>query len=357
MVSSLVAMTRFSGIRSVRIRSLAKINLDLRVLNKRADGFHELRTVFQTVSLADTIEIAFEPARKTSLAIDDALNIADNLVLRAAQKALDAMKVTGRVHFKLRKQIPMGAGMGGGSSNAAAVLLAMPVLAGKNIGYETLLALGAELGSDVPFFLTGGTAVAVDRGTELYTLPDIAEESILVVASGVHVATGPAYKALGRGLTLPASSRIINGFQLFVRTLGDTRSARAASAFSANDFEPVVFSQHPQLHALFRRLQRVSSVATGSSAAGKSGRRKPGEAAVRMTGSGSALFALFGSRAERDLAEQSLVLDRVRDFQGSRVIPAKLVSQKSYQRLWRKQLAGHTIPGDPVWPPQSRYAR
>ena len=343
------------GVRSVKLRSLAKINLDLRVLNKRADGFHELRTVFQTVSLADTIEIAFEPARKTSLAIDDALNIADNLVLRAAQAALDEMRVAGRVHFKLRKLIPMGAGMGGGSSNAAAVLLALPVLAGKRIGYEKLLALGAILGSDVPFFLTGGTAVAVDRGTELYSLPDIAEEPIVVVASGLHVATGPAYQALGRGLTLPDSSRIINGFQLFVRTLGDSRSARAASAFSANDFEPVVFSQHPQLQALFQRLRGVSY----APAAGSSARRKPTAAAVRMTGSGSALFALFGSMAERNLAGHSMesILDGDREFAGSRVIPAKLVSQRSYQRLWHRQLAGHAIPGDAVWPPQSRYAR
>jgi len=330
----------------VRLKSLAKVNLDLRVLRKRPDGYHELRTVFQTVSLADTLEIAFEPARKTSLTIDDSLNIADNLVLRAAEAALDEMKVAGRVHCKLRKQIPMGAGMGGGSSNAASILLALPVLAGKQIRYEKLLTLGAALGSDVPFFLAGGTAVAVDRGTELYTLPDIAEEPILVVASGLHVATGAAYQALGRGLTLPASSRIINSFQLFVRTLGDSRSARVASAFSANDFEPVVLSQHPQLDALFHRLRKV--------AAGSSARRKPNEAAVRMTGSGSALFALFSSTAERQLAEQ--VLEGDRKFAGSRVIPAKLVSRRSYQRLWHGQLAGHTTPGEATWPPQGKYA-
>jgi 4-diphosphocytidyl-2-C-methyl-D-erythritol kinase len=352
------------GVRSARVRSLAKINLDLRVLNKRPDGFHELRTVFQTVSLADTLDIAFEPARKTSLTIDDSLNIADNLVLRAAEAALDEMKVSGRVHFKLRKQIPMGAGMGGGSSNAASILLALPVLAGKQIGYEKLLTLGAALGSDVPFFLTGGTAVAVDRGAELYSLPDIAEEPILVVACGLHVATGAAYQALGRGLTLPASSRIINSFQLFVRTLGDSRSARAASALSANDFEPVLLNQHPQLHALFQRLRGVCH----APAAGTSARRKPNEAAVRMTGSGSALFALFGSTAERDLAGRSMesILEGDREFAGSRVIRAKLVSQRSYQRLWRGQLAGHilrtagkpaAIPGEATWPSQGKYVR
>jgi len=328
--------------RSVRLRSLAKINLDLRVLERRADGFHNLRTVFQTVSLGDTIEIGFTPGRKTSLEIEDALHIPDNLVLRAAQAVLDAAKISGRAQFRLRKRIPMGAGMGGGSSNAAAVLLALPVLAGRRIGYEMLLALGAQLGSDVPFFLAGGTAVALDRGTEFYSLPDLAEEPVLIVAPGVHVATGPAYQALGRELTLPDSSRIINGFQLFARTLVDSRSARAASAFSANDFEPVVFSQYPQLHALFKRLQRAAA-----------GRKDAG--AARMTGSGSALFALFGSLAERDLAERSLGRDR--GFRECRVIPARLVSRRGYQRLWRRQLAEHAIPGEVIWPPPSRYAR
>jgi 4-diphosphocytidyl-2-C-methyl-D-erythritol kinase len=273
---------------------------------------------------------------------------------------LDALKISGRVHIKLRKKIPMGAGMGGGSSNAAAVLLALPVLAGKPVGFEKLLSLGGELGSDVPFFLTGGAAVAVGRGTELYSLPDILEEPILVVASGLHVATGPAYRALGRGLTLPDSSRIINNFQLFVRTLGDSRSARAASAFSANDFEPVVFSQHPQLQGLFQRLRGLST----EPAAGRSARRnassKEAGSGVRMTGSGSALFALFGSTAERDLAGRNLaetILEGDRGLAGCRVIPAKLLSQRSYRRLWHRQLAGHTIPGEAAWPPHSRYAR
>lgn len=337
-------------IRSARLRSLAKINLDLRILHRRADGFHDLRTVFQTISLADTIEISFEPARKTSLSIDDSLKIPDNLMLRSAQAALDTMKVSGRVTFKLRKRIPMGAGMGGGSSNAAAVLLALPVLAGKPIGYEKLLAMGSELGSDVPFFLVGGTAVAVDRGTEFYSLPDIAEEPILAVASGVHAATGPAYQALGRGLTLPESSRIINDFQLFVRTLVESRSARAASTISRNDFEPVVFSQYPQLNALFRKLRRVAC----ANAAGGGVRRKAGEGRARMTGSGSALFAIFGSVKERDLAQRILESDR--GFQESRVIPARLVSRRSYQRLWRRQL-GFAISSESLWPPHSRYSQ
>jgi hypothetical protein len=119
-----------SGARRARVRAYAKINLDLRVIAKRPDGYHELRTVFQTISLADAIDIAFTPARKTSIAMEDALGIPDNLMVRAAGAALEAMKVHGSVEMKLTKRIPMGGGLGGGSSDAAAVLLALPALAG-----------------------------------------------------------------------------------------------------------------------------------------------------------------------------------------------------------------------------------
>ena len=336
-------------IRTVRLRSLAKINLDLRVLNQRADGFHDLRTVFQTISLADTLEIACEPARRTTLALDDALAIPDNLVLRAARAVLDSLKVHANVRFRLRKAIPMGGGLGGGSSNAAAVLLALPVLAGRDLPFEKLAALGAALGSDVPFFLTGGTALAVDRGTEIYNLPDVKPEPILVIASGIHMATGAAYQALGRarfsgetqGLTSRELSRKINGFQHFVRALGESRSAKAASAVGENDFESAVFDRHPQLKTMWGRLRKHA-------------------AGARMTGSGSALFAVFATKSERDDAQKSLAGDRV--FRNCRIIPAAIVSGRSYQRLWRAQLAEHLAPvneagNDSLWPPRSRYAR
>jgi 4-diphosphocytidyl-2-C-methyl-D-erythritol kinase len=326
-------------IRRVRLRSLAKVNLDLRVLHKRADGFHELRTVFQTISLADTIVIEYEAARRTVLELDDPLAIPDNLVLRAARATLDAMKVHARVRFRLQKRIPMGGGLGGGSSNAAAVMLALPVLAGRRIPFDRLLSLGAELGSDVPFFLTGGTAVAIGRGTEFYGLPEVAAEPIVVVTSGIKVATGPAYGALTRSLTSPDLSRKISDFRLFVRTLGDLRSARAASTLSANDFESAVFSQQPLLKKMWGRLRKHA-------------------AGARMTGSGSALFAVFGSKAERDLVAKTLEGDGV--FEYCRVVPASLVSGGSYRRLWRRQLAEYIeaprTPNENLWPPHSRHA-
>ena len=314
-----------------KIKSLAKINLDLRVLHQRPDGFHELRTVFQTISLADTIDIEYEPARRTNISIDDPLAIPGNLVVKAAQAVLDALKVHARVHFRLRKKIPMGGGLGGGSSNAAAVLLALPVLVGRPLETE----IGSSLGSDVPFFLTGGTAVGIGRGTEVYEIPDLKPEPILVVSPGLHVATGPAYQALGRGLTASDSSSKINEFQAFVRVLASGHSAGAASPFSANDFDAVVFREFPQLQTIGRKLSKL-----GTSRG----------LAVRMTGSGSAIFAVFGSRMERDRAEAVLKGKHL-------VFPASLVSRAGYRRLWRRQLSEHLGGDQSLWPLQSRYAK
>ena len=315
------------SIRRATIKSLAKINLDLRVLHQRPDGFHELRTVFQTISLADTIDIEYEPARRTNISIDDPLAIPGNLVVRAAQAVLDDLKIHARVHFRLRKKIPMGGGLGGGSSNAAAVLLALPVLAGKALESD----IGSTLGSDVPFFLGGGTAIGIGRGTEVYEIPDLKPEPILLVSPGPQVATGPAYKAMGRGLTASDSSSKINEFQAFVRVLASGRSAGAASPFSANDFEAVVFREFPQLQTIGRKLSKLG-------------------AGVRMTGSGSTIFGVFGSRAERDCAEAAL---RGRHL----VFPASLVSRADYRRLWRRQLSEHLGGEKSLWPLQSRYAK
>jgi 4-diphosphocytidyl-2-C-methyl-D-erythritol kinase len=316
--------------RRVTVRSLAKLNLELRVLHKRGDGYHELRTVFQTISLADTIEVEFTPAPRTRLELDDALAIPGNLVLRAAEAALEAMGTTAHVRFRLTKKIPMGAGLGGGSSNAAAVLLALPVLAGKRVELETLMETGARLGSDVPFFLLGGTALGIGRGTELYALPDLKAEPLVLVCPGVHVSTADAYAALGGGLTETSGSSKLNSFRAYVRTLGELRSAGAASSLGGNDFQPVVFRQHPQLRPIPSELKRLGAV--GAS----------------MTGSGSAVFGLFDSHARRNRAAEAL------RAKYQTVVTAALVSGKAYRAMWRRQLRQH-VRREAAWPPQSRY--
>jgi 4-diphosphocytidyl-2-C-methyl-D-erythritol kinase len=306
----------------IRVRALAKINLDLRVLGKRPDGYHELRTVFQTISLADTLDIAFTRSRRTEISLDDALHIENNLVIRAARMAMDAMRITGRVEMRLTKRIPMGAGLGGGSSDAAAVLLALPALARRHIQLSELTSIAAELGSDVPFFLLGGTAVGIGRGTELFPLPDASAMSGVLVAPGIHVNTAQAYRDLSPRLTTDLQRNKIVSFQSVTWDTSSLASVR-------NDFEEVVFEQHPTLSALKKRLLRA------------------GAAVALMSGSGSSVYGLFPDHGRIKLA-----LEAVREEQAFRI---RIVSRVRYRAMWWRALAQHINPG--IWPPQSRYLR
>jgi 4-diphosphocytidyl-2-C-methyl-D-erythritol kinase len=314
-----------SQTRQVRLRALAKINLELRVLYPRPDRYHELRTIFQTISLADTIEVEFTPARRTSIDLRSSPEIPDNLVAKAAARVLDEMRVAARVALRLRKRIPMGAGLGGGSSDAAAVLLALPVLAGRRLELPRLLALAAELGSDVPFFLLGGTAVGLGRGTELYPLPDSKPRRGILLTPELHVSTAAAYRALAPRLTTESQQNKIVSFQL--RAWSEIADGVATSGF--NDFETVVFEEFPQLARWKRKLLKL------------------GADGALMTGSGSALFAFFRTSGQISRAAKS--------FGGQPVFPISLVSRARYRKLWWRLLRPHIK--DNVWPPLSRYAQ
>ncbi|MBZ5611206.1 MAG: 4-(cytidine 5'-diphospho)-2-C-methyl-D-erythritol kinase [Acidobacteriia bacterium] len=307
----------------VRVRSLAKINLDLRVLHRRPDGFHELRTIFQTVSLADTLDIEYQRGR-TRIDIQSSLNIPGNIIEKAAHNVLAATGRSGRVGFVLHKNIPLGAGLGGGSSNAASVLLALPALLGKPLPLPKLMELAADLGSDVPFFLLGGTALGIGRGTELYPLPDLPTRLVLLVTPGIHVSTPEAYHALQRTSAQAALPDTLREFQ---------SAAWRASGEHRNDFEEVVFRQHPQLKSIKGKL------------------RKLGARPALMSGSGSSVFGVFESRAARDRAAQALG----KEFPGDQVHPATMVSRSRYRALWRRQLAGFW--DSMLWPRQDRYVK
>jgi 4-diphosphocytidyl-2-C-methyl-D-erythritol kinase len=309
-----------SRTRRARVRALAKINLDLRVLGKRPDGFHELRTIFQTISLSDRLDIAFTPGKRTAIELEDGLGIPDNLASRAACLALEAMRVTGRVEMRLEKHIPMGAGLGGGSSDAAAVLLALPALAGRSLDVPRLCGLGQQLGSDVPFFLLGGAAVGIGRGTEIFPLPDTPACQGLLVAPGIHVNTAQAYRDLSPRLTIELQQNKIFSFLSHTWGLGGLEP-------SANDFEPVVFEQHRSLAGLKRRLSRA------------------GASPAMMSGSGSALFGLFPNSAAARAARKILG--------DKQTVPFSLVSRGRYRGIWYRALAPH-ITGN-IWPPRSRY--
>lgn len=297
----------------VTVPSFAKLNLDLRVLDKRPDGFHELRTIFQTISLQDTLQIEFNLQKRTQIELSCSIHIPDNLVVRSVKAVLDHLKLSARVRLVLKKNIPIGAGLGGGSSNAAALLIALPALADKRVSPPELVRLAESLGSDVPFFLQGGTALALGRGTEVYPLPDQPSRPALVVATGIHVSTAEAYRALGRNvtnaLTSPARSLILREFQTVVWNLDGSNLDQFPLK---NDFEEAVFGIHKELPALARKLRRL------------------GAGPALMTGSGSALFGIFRTSGEARAAAS--------EFPQGTAFPVRFLSRRQYRSLWRRSL-------------------
>src|SRR5579862_6683934 len=188
--------------REVRLPAFAKVNLRLDILGKRADGFHELRTIFQTLSLHDELRLRASKSSGISLSIrgNETLSqepVEKNLVYRAVDLVLREVKIRGGVEIELKKTIPAGRGLGGGSSDAAAAMLGYLRLMGKKIPTAWLMELAASLGADVQFFLHGGRALGVNKGDEIYPLPDIAKLAVLVVSpKNVHVPTPDAYRWL-----------------------------------------------------------------------------------------------------------------------------------------------------------------
>jgi 4-diphosphocytidyl-2-C-methyl-D-erythritol kinase len=294
----------------VTIPCFAKLNLDLRVLYKRPDNYHELRTIFQTISLNDTLDLECKPAKRTQIYLSSSIDIEDNLVVRSAKTVLEHLKTTAWVRFVINKQIPLGAGLGGGSSDAAAVLISLPALLGKYIPFPELVRLAESLGSDVPFFLQGGTALGLGRGTEVYPLPDLPPLIALVVWSGIHVSTSAAYEALNRpALTSPAGSPILREFQTNAWNLAGSSLDQLPLK---NDFEEAVFGIHKELADQVRKLRKLGA--------------KP----ALMTGSGSALFGIFKDAAAARRAASH--------FPAKSARMVRFVSRRRYETLWRRSL-------------------
>jgi 4-diphosphocytidyl-2-C-methyl-D-erythritol kinase len=263
-----------------RIPAFAKINLRLDILGKRADGFHELRTILQTISLHD--ELRLRTSRRSGIALtiegNESLSgepVQKNLVYRAVEALRRELKIRAGVEILLKKVIPAGRGLGGGSSDAAAAMLGYLRLTGKKLPKARVLEIGASLGADVPFFLFGGRALGVSKGDEIYPLGDIPKCHILVVAPRqIQVPTPDAYrwlKAKALGLTKPAAnSKLLEFCALCWSAQGSSLS---------NDFEGPVFRRHPRLDQIKRALlQRGASEAS-------------------LAGSGSAVFGVFPSPA------------------------------------------------------------
>lgn len=265
--------------------SFGKINLGLGVLGKRADGYHEIRTVLQAIDLADEIvltdssSLSVEVQGRYAVPADDS-----NLVMKAARALADRFPGRG-ARITLKKSIPPGAGLGGGSSNAAVTLLGLDRLWGLGADPGLLQALARGLGMDVPFFLYGGACLALGRGDEVFPLRERSPWHVVIAWPGVGLSTREVYEAFDPTLT---RTRILSSMKRFVPVRGEGGSS-AGSEWGgvgdgppevANDLEEIAFRKMPAL----RRLKE-SLVASGAVAAA-------------MSGSGSAVFGLCPSAGD-----------------------------------------------------------
>ncbi len=276
-------MRDHSGVRAVSLRAFAKLNLGLRVLDRRSDGFHNIRSVLQAIDLCDDVSVALVDGSGPSVRLEcdreDLVNDR-NLAWVAADRVLRHVGADTAVHVRLRKRIPSGAGLGGGSSDAAAVLRALVGLLPVPPAPEALDAIAASIGSDVPYFLTGGTALAEGRGTDVTALPDLPFRAVAVALPSIEVSTAEAYRDLAErrvtGLTHSGDPDTMKQYGS-VRSVFGEGTILDRSEGMVNDFEDVVFQQFPALAGIKRGL-----LANGARQA-------------LMSGSGASVFGLFDS--------------------------------------------------------------
>jgi 4-diphosphocytidyl-2-C-methyl-D-erythritol kinase len=287
--------------RSLRIPAYAKVNLCLDILGRRADGYHELRTVFQAISLHDTLEISLTRTPEIQLACNDpSLPLGrENLVWRALDLLRRALHLRSGVRAGLHKRIPAGRGLGGGSSDAASALVGLLRLTGRRLPASRLLDIASHLGADVPFFLGGGRALGVGRGDEVFPLPDLPRRAVLVVSPAeIAVPTRDAYAWVSSTLTDRRPASKIHSFCALCWS-------PQWSALS-NGFEKAVFARHPRLRNIKRKLLQG------------------GAAEAALAGSGSAVFGVFPDPAQARRTARLFPYDRV--------FAVRTLSRKEYLR-------------------------
>jgi 4-diphosphocytidyl-2-C-methyl-D-erythritol kinase len=295
--------------RALRVRSYAKVNLGLEVLGLREDGYHELRTLFQTIDVHDDIVLRPRP-RIVSVTCRHPLVPRDrtNLAVRAAEDLRRYAKVSAGVEIAITKRIPVGGGLGGGSSNAAAVLMGLDRMWGLGLGPAGLHPLARRLGADVPYFLLGGTALGLARGDEVYPLRRQLRAWIVLVDPGLPVSTAGVFSRVDARLTPRENSNSI--FHFVSRELEGVGGYR----FLVNDLEEAAFEEAP---ALRERVGRVRDVLRG-----------PGAQVTALSGSGSSFFGLFaGARAAR---RAGLALES----QGFPALVVRTLSLEQYRKTW-----------------------
>ncbi len=291
---------------TLTVPAFAKINWLLRVLGKRADGYHELDTIFQTISLHDTITLAVTKDSEIVLTCDDpSLSTgAENLVYRAAEALQKRFAPKERgARIRLEKRIPAQAGLGGGASDAAVTLLALTHLWELEANRNDLQEIASSLGADVPFFLFGGTARGTGVGNNISPLPDVDEKVVLIIKPNTNISTARAYQSLNSGsLTSTEAKTILSSSQ------PDEISGSFHSEALENDFERVVFEHAPE-------IERAKAALINA-----------GAYAALLAGSGSAVFGIFDNETTREGAIQAIELEA-----GWRVFPCRTVGRHEYR--------------------------
>jgi 4-diphosphocytidyl-2-C-methyl-D-erythritol kinase len=329
---------------SVRVRSFAKINIGLCIGALREDGFHELLTVYQTIGLHDVLRMSLRSGKGIEIRCSDPRvpTGESNTCYRIVEKALGALKAKGRVVIEIEKRLPVQGGLGGASSNAVAALVGLERALKKSLPAEERLQIAAEVGSDLPLFLAGGTVLGVGRGEEVYPLEDLPASACVVVTPDVGVSTPKAFAGWDRArgqyeAVFPELRKVFAEVQELAQMrpfpdqiaklketeskltprshsdrmneLGRGLSAWLSESYSGapfrrgrrenpllelvragikNDFEQVVFPEYPELSEAKSALERA------------------GAKYASLSGSGSSLYGLFASRQSAGIAAAKL---------------------------------------------------
>jgi 4-diphosphocytidyl-2-C-methyl-D-erythritol kinase len=343
----------------VRVRSFAKINLGLTIGAKRSDGFHELRTIYQLIGLHDAVRVQTRKGKGIEIQCTDERVPQDesNTCYRMAERVLEALGTTSKVVIEIEKNLPPQGGLGGASSNAVAVMLALERTLKSQLPADEKMRIAAEIGSDLPQFLVGGTVLGVGRGEEVYPLPDLPPLPLVLATPDIGVSTPQAFAEWDNMLegqqelagleeedeptetakltTVNSSDRISAFNQRVFRWLGDwlprqrNGAGRSSTGVPArrggsraetllldlvragikNDFERVVYSQYPELREV-RRLLRLE-----------------GARYVSLSGSGSTIYAIFESNAQAEQVAASMT---------GAGVPSQATVSLSRQQYWRR---------------------
>jgi 4-diphosphocytidyl-2-C-methyl-D-erythritol kinase len=285
--------------------SFAKINWVLRVLGRRHDGFHELHTIFQTITLHDKLSFSARSDNRLKLTCDSPDIPVDesNLIHRAAIALRTQYGIQKGASIHLEKVIPVEGGLGGGSSNAAIALLGLSYLWSIKTNKRELMLTGASLGADVPFFLTGGTALGTGLGADVRPIDEVWARHLLIVKPESKVSTADAYKALNAPALTKADSDTILSI-----SCADAQFTDFHPDALHNDFEPVVFHLKPEIERAKITLLRA------------------GARLALLAGSGSSVFGVF----ENEEAQVRAV-DALREERGWRVFRCATVSRAEYR--------------------------